>query len=217
MRQDRVLLVDDHAFVREMLSERLRREPNLTVVGCVGDGAAAIDCAREQQPTIVVMDVDMPGLGSFDAARRIRELLPDARLMFLSAYTSDHYIDEALRVGACGYVSKGESAQSIVAAIRDVAAGKASFSDAVRARIVVDRERVHLREGGCSRGSKLTERERKTLRYLAQGLPKKEIAGLMHVGEKTVEKHTENLMRKLDIHDRVVLTRYAIREGYTEV
>jgi DNA-binding NarL/FixJ family response regulator len=216
LRCDRVLLVDDHALVRDMLRDRLQSEPSLAVVGVASDAAEAIEVAREQRPDVIVMDIDMPGLTCFEAARRIHALQPETRLLFLSAYTHDHYIEEALRVGAYGYLTKGEPPAKVIAAIHAVADGKVSFSEEIRARIVVDADQVRLGGHARSCASLLTSREIETLRYIARGLPKKEIAGLMHVSQKTVAKHTEHLMRKLQIHDRVELARYAIREGLAD-
>lgn len=212
----KVLLVDDHALLRQMLHERLQREPSISVVGTAANADEAIQVAREHRPDIVVTDIDMPGLSCFDAARQITAERPETRFIFLTAYSQDHYIEQALRIGAYGYLTKDEPPERVAAAVRAVARGEASFSGDIRARIVIDPQRTRLGAARQTRLSSLSTREIETLRYISRGLPMKEIASLMGVGRRTAEKHGENLMRKLDIHDRVELARFAIREGVSE-
>ena len=211
-----VLLVDDHELLRETLRERLEREALITVVGTASDAEEAIELASDRCPDIIVMDIDMPGLSCFDAARKIMAEQPDVRLIFLSAHAHDHYIEQALEVGALGYLTKNEPPETLVAAISAAMRNEGSFSEQVRSRLIIDPKRARLSDKSSSRVSTLSEREIETLRYIARGLPHKEIADLMDVGPRTIAKHTENLMRKLGIHDRVELARFAIREGLSE-
>jgi len=208
-----VLLADDHAMVREMLRDRLQAELDIAVVGVVETADQAVTRALELRPTVVVLDIDMPGLLSFDAARTIKSHLPDTSVIFLSAFFHDRYIEEALAAEVSGYVTKTEPTDSIVQAVRDAVSGAAYFSPEVRARIVVDSGGTRLAQTTLTRSSTLTRRELEVLRYIAKGLAKKEIAETLHLSVKTVERHSDNLMRKLDIHDRVELARHAIREG----
>lgn len=216
MKPVKILLVDDHALLRGMLSERLGMRDDFEIVGAASDAGEALRLANDTQPDIVVMDIDMPGLSCFDAAKRLLALYPQTRIIFLSAYFHDHYIEQALRAGAVGYLTKSESPQRIEEAVREVAAGGASFSDEVRSRIVIDEGKAILRGEAMTRSSNLTDREIEVLRYLSRGLAKKEVAEIMHLSVKTIEKHTYNVMQKLDIHDRVELALYAIREGLAE-
>lgn len=216
MAATRVLVVDDHALVRGTLSERLEREPMITVVGTAADAETAIDLARRVEPEIILMDIDMPGRSCFDAARTISAAQPDIKFIFLSAFTSDLYIEQALRVGALAYLTKGETPEQLVRAILSVAEGKSYFSQEVRERIVLDSGSARLSATASTRTATLTQRELEVLRYISRGLAKKEIAQTMHISVKTVDKHASNLMDKLDVHDRVELTRLAIREGLTE-
>ena len=211
----KVLLVDDHAMVMEALAEHLSREPGFEVVGTAPDAETAIDKALVSNPDVVVMDIDMPGLISFDAADRIQSLLDRARVVFLSAFTHDRYIQQALAVKARAYVTKGEPLGRVIEAIRTVARGGTYFSRQIRERLVVDRGRVEL-PADNTRISALSEREVQVLRYVASGMSKKEIAQTMHLSVKTVENHCTNLMAKLNIHDRVELARFAIREKLAE-
>ena len=205
-----VLLVDDHDLVRESLSERLNRESDLRVVGTCGNANDAIPSARDLQPSIILMDIDMPGRSCFDAARRILTAQPKIGLIFLSAHVRDNYVKQASEVGARGYLTKGCPPEEVVSAIRTVNEGALYFCEEVQAR-------WSSQENGdgvaTSRLSTLTKREMEILIYIARGLAKKEIAGIMTISVKTVEKHTENVMRKLDIHDRVELCRFALRDG----
>lgn len=210
----RILIVDDHALVRDALGNRMQREPGFTVVGTAATADEAVGLASEHCPDVIVMNIDMPGLNCFDGARRITSAQPDVRLIFLSAYVTDNYIAQALAVGALGYLTKAEPTETIIAAIRDVAANKAYFSDEVRARIVVDSGETRLSlKGARTKASVLTPRETQILGYVARGLSTKKIARLLYVSERTVDNHRTNLMNKLAIHDRVDLTRFAIREG----
>jgi DNA-binding NarL/FixJ family response regulator len=212
----RVLIVDDHELVRAALRERLQREPKLEVVGEAATAEEAVDEVARLRPDIVLMDIDMPGMTSFSAAEQIHRIRPDTRIIFLSAYFHDRYIEQALAVKARGYLTKRESPTAVVAAILEVMAGGACFSEEIRSRIVLDPKGVKLTSDSKSRASTLTARELEVLRYLAHGLAKKEIAKTMHISVKTVDRHSVNLMNKLDIHDRVELARFAIREGLAE-
>lgn len=211
-----LVLADDHGLVRDVLADRLAREPDMSVLAAVADAEQAVAQAIARQPDIVLLDIDMPGLFCFDAARTIGQRCRRTAIVFLSAHFHDRYIEQALAVRAAGYLTKNESLDTVVAAIRAVAAGGSYFSDEVRGRIVVDTHGARLAAGAQSRASTLTPRELEVLRYLARGLSQKEIAQVMHLSAKTVHRHGANLMAKLDIHDRVELTLFAIRERLAE-
>jgi DNA-binding NarL/FixJ family response regulator len=198
------------------LCERLQREPDFAVLEPAGSADEAVATAFETKPDVILMDVDMPGLNCFDAARRIHSIRPETRIVFLSAFASDRYIEQALGVNAGGYMTKCETPEAVVAAVREVALGGVHFSDEVRARLVVEDQGARLASPGHPRLSRLTPRELEVLRYIASGLTQKVIAATMSVSIKTVENHCTNLMNKLDIHDRVELTRFAIREGIAQ-
>lgn len=215
-RDVKILVVDDHALVRGALSERLEREPLFSVVCTAGTADEAIEKAIESNPDVVLMDIDMPGLDCFDAARKIMSLQPETRVVFLSALLTDCYIEQALEIKARGYLTKREPPEAVVAAVREVAAGGACFSEEVRRRIVIDSRGARLAKKDTSRVSTLTPRQLEVLRYIARGLSKKAIAEIMHISVKTVDRHSIDLMTKVDIHDRVELARLAIREGLAQ-
>ena len=216
MRPISVLLADDHALVRDMLAAHLETDSDLTVVAAASNAQEAVDKAAECGPDVVVLDIDMPGLSAFEAARSIKQSSPQTRVIFLSAFFHDHYIERALEIEASGYITKSEPPESVMEGIRAVTSGTVYFSPEVQARLVVGPSGVGLGEVPRTRANLLTARELEILRYLAMGMAKKEIARTTGISVKTVEQHTTHLMDKLDIHDRVELARFAIREGLAE-
>lgn len=208
-----ILLADDHELLLDMLSRRLAEEPDLEVVATTVDARSALQQSLRLRPDLVVMDIDMPGMSSFEAARQIKESLPSTRVLFLSAYVQDGFISQALDVQACGYATKGGTPDVLLTCIRRVLAGKTCFAPDVENRLEIDAAGISLCACRRSRIDLLTPREREILAYLAKGLSKKEIARVAAVSVKTVEHHCEHIMRKLEIHDRVELTRFAVREG----
>lgn len=162
------------------------------------------------------MDIDMPGLDCFDAARTIQARCPETRVIFVSAFCHDEYIEQALAVEAAGYITKSEPIDRIVEAIRKVASGGSYYSEQVLNRIVVESRGTRLAPENQTRVSTLTRRETEVLKYIASGSSQKQIAQTMNISAKTVHSHSMNLMTKLGIHDRVELTRFAIREGLSQ-
>ena len=213
----RVLLVDDHALVRDSFARCLETEDGIEVAAVASDAQEGIELARKHEPDVILMDIDMPGLSCFSATKIIGRDLKNTRVIFLSGFKHDRYIENALEAGAMGYLTKSEPPERVIEAIYLVAAKKSCFSDDVYDRIIVDSKGPRLSSEGLAgsktRLSALTPREKEVMHHLAMGLGKKEIGQLLHVTVKTIDKHTENLMRKLDIHDRVELALFAIREG----
>ena len=212
----RILLADDHAILRDMLAERLDLEADFEIVAAVPDAGQALAMLHRHPVDLLVLDIDMPGLSPFAAARQVREQFPATRVVFLSAYLRDGYLAQALAVEAAGYLVKEDAPEAIVAGLRRAARGRIAFSPAVRARLVARGEGVQLSDAPSGRLSLLTPRELEVLRYLASGLSRKELARTMQISAKTVEQHCDHLMQKLGIHDRVELARFAIREGLIE-
>lgn len=212
-----ILLVDDHALLRETVADRLRSEKGMTVVGTVSNAGEAVVQTEQLKPDVVLMDIDMPGKTCFDAAREIRVLCPHTCIIFLSAFFHDRYIQDALAAGATGYVTKDESPEILVEAIRLAVSDIAYFSPQVQSRIVVTDTSVTLAEQPTSRISLLTKREIEALRYIARGLSRTEIADMMQITLKTLDKHFSQIKMKLQIHERVELARFALREGLAEL
>lgn len=210
------MLADDHALVRGALSKLLSVEPDIQVLGEAETADGAVELALVHHPAILILDIDMPGRTAFDAARTIRSRSPQTAIIFLSAFTHDRYIEAALAAGASGYLTKGESIESVLNAVRIVARGGTHYSAQIRERIVLDLDGPRLLANATTRTDTLTQRELEVLTHLARGLSKKEIADIMSLSVGTVNNHAANLMAKLGIHDRVELARFAIREGLAE-
>lgn len=212
----RVVIADDHSLVRSAIAQWLRAEQDIVVLDEIGSADDAISACAHHAPDILLLDIDMPGRLAFDAVATIAVRSPSTRIIVLSAHTHDRYIQDAIDAEAAGYLTKREPPDQVVAAIRTVAEGGVAFSPEVRDRLIIAGDGVTL-AGSRSRLSVLSPRELETLRYVARGMSKKTIAQHMHISVKTVDNHTTSLMGKLDVHDRVELTRFALREGLVEL
>ena len=209
----RVLLVDDHAVVRAGLRMLLSADPELLIVGEAEDGAQGMRMARDLAPDVVLMDISMPDMNGIEATRRIKELCPDVAVLALTMHEDDQYFFEMLAAGASGYVPKRAAPNDLIAAIHAVRSGGVFLFPSVARLLVMDyRQRVE-REGSAGVFDILTEREREVLVLIAQGLSNQEIADKLVISIKTVNRHRENIMAKLNLHSRVELVRYAIEKG----
>lgn len=211
-----IVLADDHALVRETLRSRLDVEAGFSVVGVAAHADDAVGLCVQQRPNVLLLDLDMPGPCSFSAARLVQQQAPATRIVFLTSHCQDQHIEQAMATEVSGLVTKNEPPERLVEGIRTVARGGVFFSSEVLSRLASNEYGKRAAGNGRSRFSSLTPRELEVLRQIAQGMSKKEIARTMHIGVKTVEHHTCNLMGKLDIHDRVKLALFAIREGLVE-
>ncbi len=205
-----VLLIDDHTLVREVCARLIEGEPDLCVIAQAAAADAGVEAVERHRPDVVLMDIEMPGGSAFDAARRITEVSPETRVMFLSAYAYDRYIDEAIGADAAGYITKDSPPERVLEAIRRVAAGESVYSQKVMDRLMGVRGEV---PGRATLANSLTNREREVLTLIGEGCAKKVISERLGVSIKTVEKHAANVMRKLGLNDRVALCRYCVREG----
>ncbi len=213
----RVLLVDDHRMMIDLLVPLLEnRIPGLKVVETAADGNQAVASALKAPPDLMILDIDIPGLGPFEAAQMVMKRSPQTKIMFLSGHQHDEYIERALDLGARGYVVKSEDSLAIVDAVERVLEGGLYYSPSVLARLPDVAEGKPARSQARTRISTLTERERQVLILLAKGESVKRIATILNIAYKTVDKHKVSLMKKLDIHDRVELCRFAVRERIIE-
>ncbi len=208
----KVLLIDEHALMRTLLHDYLQQDPTIEVIGTAVDGDEGIQLALEHTPDVVVISVDLPDHEPFKQVRRIAGVLPEVRLVFLASRSLDRNIDEALSIGARGFLTAADSPAAVTTAIRGVARGEVVFSDEVRSRLVLKPCIARPATGVQSRLSTLSRREFEVLQHLGRGMSAQQIAPLLQVGNRTVEKHAQHIMHKLDIHDRVELVRYTIRE-----
>ena len=209
----RVLLADDHPVVRQGLRSLLDGMPEFTVVAEAGDGLEALNTALRTDVDLAILDVSMPRMTGVDAARQIRANRPDVTVLMLSMHDSEQYLFAALAAGASGYVLKSAADRDLVDACRAALRGEPFlYPSAVRSLI-----RDHLRhdgEGGVP--EVLTPRELEIVKLIAEAYSNKEIAELLVISVKTVERHRANILEKLGMSDRVELTRYAIRRGLVE-
>ena len=209
-----VLLVDDHALIRAALVTVLNATDDIRVVAEASNGADAVELAHKLSPTVVVLDVEMPGVDAFHAATHILQLRPSTAIMFLTGHTHDRAIEQAIKVGALGFVLKGDDPSAIPTAIRTIARGEQYFSPTIALRVRGTAAEIRKRKVTGTRGASLSEREVEVLRYVGKGFAKKQIADMLGISVKTVDKHVTSVMEKLDIHDRVELALYAVREKF---
>ena len=209
----RTLLTDDHTLFRQGVKTLLSAAPDLEVVGEAANAAEAVAQCAELRPDIVLMDVNMPGLSSFEATRQIRRNQPETKVLFLTMYDDEDYLAECIEAGASGYILKDSPAEQLVSAIGEVHRGGSYLSPRLLTKLV-DNFRIQGHEGSVRqpRFGTLTKREREILKLLAEGLSVKEIAAGFDLSVKTVEAHKFNLMRKLDIHNKAQLVTYAIQK-----
>ncbi len=216
MQKITVLLADDHTVVRQGLRALLEAEEDMSVVGEAENGRQAVQMIKRLQPDVVVMDIAMPTLNGLEATRQISRDNPKCKVLVLSSYSDDEYVQQLTDAGAAGYLVKQTAAQDLVTAIREANRGNAFFSPAISKRLLEHYRASISKPPGEKKSPKLTARELEVLQLIAEGYPNKQIAGELFISIKTVEKHRQQLMNKLDIHDVAGLTRYAIAKGVIE-
>jgi len=217
MKRITVLLAEDHTVVREGLRALLMAEGDIDVIGEARDGREAVQLAKRLLPAVIIMDIAMPLLNGVEATRQILRDLPATKVLILSAHSEDEYVEQVTLLGAAGYLIKQTSADFLARAIREVNKGNLFFSPSIAKRLR-HREQSALDRGGRPRrrGVRLTSREVEVLQLIAEGKANKQTAAELHISVKTVEKHRQHLMSKLDLHDTANLTRYAIAAGIIE-
>ncbi|MFI5401748.1 MAG: LuxR C-terminal-related transcriptional regulator [Planctomycetota bacterium] len=206
--------MDDHEFLADGLRARLALTDDLEFAGYLPTAQGLLAKVKETGADIVLLDIEMPGPDPFEAIGDLRRRSPESRVLVLSAYVRDHYFESAVEAGAWGYLSKGDNPECLVEAIRKAARGEFAFSPEVEERCWIPR-----RPGASARASRLsglTNREQQVLRLIGRGMSRADIARVLHRSPKTVDAHQSAIMNKLDIHDRVDLVRYAIRERLVE-
>jgi DNA-binding NarL/FixJ family response regulator len=212
-----VLLAEDHQIVREGLLALLKREPDFKVVAEAENGRQAVALADKHKPDVIVMDIAMPLLNGLEATRQILQANPKTKILILSAHGDDAYVDQVMALGAAGYLIKQTASSVLPEAIREVHSGKTFFSPTIARRRSLHEKKAHARGDLPGKApSALTSRETEVLQLVAEGKANKETADELHISVKTVEKHRQSLMEKLNIHDTAGLTRYAIATGIIE-
>lgn len=213
----RLLLVDDHAVVRSGLRMLLQAQPDMLIVGEADTGVTAVIKARETQPHVVVMDISMPDMSGIEATRHIKRACPSTAILALTMHEDDAYFFEMLHAGASGYVPKRAAPDDLVSAIRTVHQGDVFLYPSLAKTLVQDYLHKARTAGEPGIEERLTPREQEVLTLIAEGLHNREIADALTISVKTVSRHRENIMRKLNLHDRVELVKYAIEKGLIQV
>ncbi|MDX1410901.1 MAG: response regulator transcription factor [Nitrospirales bacterium] len=213
MPRPKILLADDHPMVLEGVARIL--EEHFDIVGKVEDGRTLIEAAKEMKPDVVVLDISMPLLNGFEAARQLRKLIPDSKLIFLTMHTDATYANEAFEAGASGYLLKRSAASELTKAIRTVTSGKMYLTP-----LLQPEDLPPLRNGSGKPAPKLkqlTPRQREILQLIGEGKSTKEIASFLSISVKTVEFHKSNIMDTLALHTTAQLTRYAVAHGLAKL
>ncbi|MCS6940328.1 MAG: response regulator transcription factor [Roseiflexaceae bacterium] len=204
----RVLLVDDQTLIRQGIAMLLELEPDLEVVGAVGDGRAAIEAVEKLRPDVVLMDVRMPGMDGVTATRELSRRFPEVGVIILTTFDDDEYVFEGLKAGARGYLLKDISSEEMAEAVRTVARGEALIQPSIARKVVAEFSRLAVGTPPASERmlprspNALTERELDVLKALARGMSNKEIAAALVITEGTVKTHISNILAKLEVRDR---------------
>jgi two-component system response regulator NreC len=213
LKHTEVLLVDDHEIVRAGLRSLLERQAHIEIVGEASSGAEAVELAVQLEPDVVLMDVSMPDMDGVEATRKIKEQAPEINVLALTVHEEEAYFFEMLTAGASGYVPKRASPQILLTAIGIVAKGEVFLHPAVAGALVQE----YVQDGRSDARKRvydgLTPRQREVLTLIAEGLSNHEIASELDISVRTVERHRENIMKRLNLHSRVELVKYALRKG----
>ncbi len=212
-----VLLVDDHNIVRQGLRALFTAEGDITIIAEAQTGREAVQLALKHHPEIVVMDLAMPLLNGWEATRQILKVVPTAKIVVLSTYGDDEHIQQAIAAGAAAYLLKQTAAADLVKAIREVRKGNAYFSPAIAKRLREQTCQPATSETMKTPDAELTPREAEVLQLIAEGFANKQIAAELGLSVKTVEKHRQQVMQKLNIHDIAGLVRHAASKGIIEM
>jgi DNA-binding NarL/FixJ family response regulator len=211
----RIVLVEDHAILRDGLKALIKIEPDFAVVGEFGAVDQCLAGIAELQPDLVVTDLELPRRSGIELLGHIKEIVPKARKLVLTAHDSEEYVRAAFNAGADGYVLKDTDRAELMLAIRTVAAGQQFLCDAVANKVLSGYLRGDAPRRGTASAPRITGREREVLTRIALGQSNKFIARSLELSVKTVEKHRSNLMRKLDLHNAAAITLFAVRNGLT--
>lgn len=211
----RILIVDDHAVVRDGLSSLIEKKADMEVVGEAADGDEALQKARELQPDLILMDMVMPGTSGLQAIQQLQREEHQARILVLSSFADDEQIFPAIKAGASGYLLKDTTPTQLISAIRDVHRGQSSLHPTIARKLIG--EIAAQPAGAAVPADALTVREVEVLKLVAQGYSNQEIANKLHVSDRTVGKHVSNILEKLHLANRTQAALYALREGLTSL
>ena len=209
----KIIIADDHRLFREGIKALLENNPELQIVCEAADGLEAIRCARKHKAHLMIMDLSMPKLGGISALKEIKRQFPEIKILVLTIHQSDQYVLETFEAGADGYCLKDAGRNELRMAIDSVLAGKTYLSPGISEQVMEGYIEGRKKLKTKTTWDTITQREREVLKLLGEGYQNKEIAELLHISVKTVEKHRANIMSKLDLHNAAALTAYAIEKG----
>lgn len=209
----RVIVADDHTILREGVCSLLALQSDIEVVGEASDGAEALELLGRAAVDVVIMDMVMPRMNGLEATREIKRRWPGVKILILSMYDDDAYVQQVIQAGASGYVLKRVATEDLVQAIREVHSGASFLYPPIAAKLIDDYRRVISGDAPPGTVGVLTPREQEVLRLIAEGNTNQDIADILGLSRKTVESHRGNIMRKLQLHDVTDLVKYAIRKG----
>jgi len=213
MEKQRILIAEDHTILRQGLRALLESSDHLQVVGDVSTGKEAIRAVAEMAPTLVIIDLSMPGMNGTEAIREIRVRHPDVRIIALTVHKAEEYVRTALKAGADGYVLKDDSHADLMSAVRNVLNGRTYLSPGICTGVISGYVGTSPRPSTGASWEVLTHREREVMKLIAEGYKNRQIAHYLSLSTKTVEKHRANLMKKLNLHNAAGITAYAIENG----
>ncbi len=213
MEKIKVLIADDHAVVREGFRKLLEEQTDMEVVGEAGDGLQTVKKAKNLIPDVALIDIAMPQLSGLEAVSLIKEAVPETKVVLLSMHNKDAYVHQALASGALGYVLKASPTSEVLDAIRTVHSGEYFLSSKINSKLITAFLKSRTEKPPVSGYDLLSEREQQVFRLLVEGRSTSEIADILCISSKTVEKHRANTMKKLDIHNMVAMVKYAIKIG----
>ncbi len=216
MKKIRVLLVDDHAILREGIKALLEKQDNIEVIAEAADGREAIPKVVQSRPDVVVLDISMPMMDGLESTRQIKREYPDIKVLVLTMHDNEEYFFQLLRAGASGYVTKKSVSRELVSAIEAVYRGDSFFCPSMAKFLLSDFLRLDKAVENTDQED-LTPREREIVKLIAEGYTNQQIADLLHRSVKTIESHRSNILRKLDIHDSIELVKYAVRKKLIEI
>jgi DNA-binding NarL/FixJ family response regulator len=209
-----VLLADDHTVIREGIKMMLEAAGDIHVVGEADNGQKAVQMTKELQPNVLLLDLAMPQLNGIEVTKIITREVPATKVLILSTYSDDDFVHQVIEQGAKGYLIKQTAGQDLLKAVRETHKGNTFFSPSISSRLVAQNNKAFAQTGARKRANpRLTSREKEVLQHIAAGLANKQIADELKISIKTVEKHRQQMMAKLNIHEVASLTRYALSKG----
>lgn len=213
----KIVIVDDHALLREGLAKILSLESRFLIVGEASCGEEAVELTRTLKPDVVLMDINMPGLNGIEATKIIKEEMPQVGIIALTIHEDEEYIFELVRAGVSGYILKDIQPEQLIKAIIDVAEGKTAIQPNITAKLLGEFNRLSDRKTKTFSHDQLTTRELEVIKLIAQGMPNKEIAHTLYISEKTVKNHITNIFRKLNVEDRTQAALFAVKNKIVDL